>query len=340
MKFKTSSLTGDEYELESTVNPIEDIKTIGKENRLIIYFFLDKFKFLKNGKTYFDAGDYSLKYEFGNVSNKIAFFYKFSYRLFALHYLIYQHFLPFKAIALLSKTKGMRYNLLKNGEFDKTFFLHHPKKWEDLKNDFPILEKLIKHNSKFESALIWHAFSGLAVTHSETFANLFKCIETLTREKYEEKISYPKVEAFLINLGCKKKTAQKLIDIRHKIAHGLSVEIEFNEKMIELKNYLYPLLENYFQKRIREMNIIGLKNEQFIADYVILENSQTKEEIMLEHDEWVKQRQDSYDRITDFMMSSRSRVENLAKQTGFSDDKVKYILHCYDCHHSLLHKNR
>ena len=142
-KYKRTNILGEKYELEITPNPIADDEKIDNDKKLIIHYFLDNFSYLKNKKQNFIFRNYILTYVFENIDKKEEFSYHFSYRIFALHYIIIQQFLPFKVNVLINKHRQMKLNLLKGMYYDKFFLIYDPKKWIDLKNDFPILEKNI-----------------------------------------------------------------------------------------------------------------------------------------------------------------------------------------------------
>jgi len=333
MKYKRTNIIGEEYELEIIPNPIADDETIDDDRKLIIHYFLDNFNYLKNKKQNFVSGNYTLSYIFKNIDKKEEFSYYFSYRIFSLHYIIIQQFLPFKVNVLINRRRQMHLNLLKDRDYDKFFLTYDQKKWINLRNDLPILEKNIQSNSAFERVIIWFVFSSLSVTNTETFMNLFRSIETLTRERDNtDRTTKRLIKQTLIDIGCEDDKAQKLIDIRNKIAHGHSFEIEFNMEMIDMRIYLYPIIEKYIYRRIKNMNLIGLKSEQFVADYTIFKNSHTKKEILIDSDDLTKEKFEEYDKLCNFISYNKAQLIKLAKKMGFKSSKIKYLLYCYDYH--------
>lgn len=334
-KYIRSDLEGKKHRLNIIDNPkrniLEDRWKHIKKDDLEIYFFLDKFQYLKENKVSFETEFYNLKYCFKKPKNELEFFYHFAYRLFAIHFLLMDGLLPFYAKSI-TKSQQIGIRLINKREFDDFYILDNKEKWGYLLNDFKILDKHITFNTKFEKAIIWYSLANISETNIETFMNFYRCIETFSNEIVgEEDISNTKkIKKGLIELRFNNNLLNEVIKVRNQIAHGDEFKIEFSLKVAELRKNMGGLIRDYIIRRIKNDNLIGLKNRQFIPHFVILKDTKSKEIKIIDMDDYNKEKDRHFNRNADYLIYSKQRVKEIAKKNKMTKERLNYILYCYD----------
>lgn len=309
-------------------------------NKLIIYFFLDKFKYECEGKIEFETEEYTLSYEFPYRNRWREFFYHFVYRLFALHVMILGDALPFKAIGLV-KGSAISMNLIGNRYFDSFYLLYNKDLLSNLSNDFSLLDKKIIFNSEFEKAIIWHTLSCISTTNLETFMNRYRCLECLSKDLYPTsnfRHNTSKIKNCLKDLQADAKLTKNIIKNRNNIAHGDEFKLEVSITFWEASKELDILLSEYIVKRIKKLYIIGLKSKQFIPKYIVFQTPAKKKFLIVEEDDIDSVDKNKFNRLTDFLLFSERKLKEFIKDLAWTSKERKYLLYYYNYERSRYRK--
>lgn len=331
-KYQEINVFGEILDLEIIDNPISELSKNSDERNLKIYFYFDNFKYTGEGITIFQTKNYILTNEFNDIEDKYEYSYCYFYRLFSLHYIILDELLPFKASIVLSDGRTMTINPLYKYDFNKFYLLHHNQKWKNIKSDFALLNKNITEGSYFEKTIIWFTLAKLSYTNNEEFMNLFNSVENLTRDKFGNYSETNKIKDVLVDLGFTNEESKYIIKVRNKILHGHSFSLEFSFEMNAIKLKLAENLKKVIIKKIKLLNIIGLKTKELISDYYVLKNDKTKEIILVEYSDLSKYDSDDINSISEFATYARTDINKLLKESNYNDGEIKYILYCYDYH--------
>ena len=121
-----------------------------------------------------------------------------------------------------------------------------------------------------------------------------------------------------------------IIKIRNKISHGVSFKIEFSSSVIETRRKMSQLIHQYIIRKIKEMCLIGLKNNQFIPCHIILKDTKSGEVMIQEMDEYNHQRDKHYDRHSTCRIYSKEKIMEIAEKKGINKRELDYILYYSD----------
>lgn len=318
---KRGTLVGDFYESNVEKHPLyERLKDDWsnetdalKDNKLKIYFIMDRYVYTKNNEKEieFDSGfyTYTKTYELPSSKDVDQFFYRHSMRLMSLHTLILGDLLPFVAIGLW-KHHMISYPLM--GAPPDEFRLSDIRdRWKYLTNDFEIIEKNIKYKSPLQTALIWHTLAKLSKTHLETFMNMYRGIEVLSAEFHQNtenklhrfvedelnmfdqkmirnKFKIPatqKVKSYLKSQCIESGKVNKISEFRNKIAHGEEYALEWNESLIYTIEEMEEIILITINRKIQKMGIKDFKNPSFLTNYTLLIYKSKREIVLINGDE-------------------------------------------------------
>jgi len=303
---KRSTFFGDIY--ESTIEKHSyleeiDIDNTLQDNELKLFFILGRHIYKKNGEKIFDSDFYTKTYNFHleNKINPMQFFNQQAMRLMSLHTIIIGELLPFFAIGLWKRS--LRKKPMMNLPYDEFWIYDNKDKWDCLINDLDILEKNINFDSAFQNALIWYTMAKLSNTNLETFMNLYRFIEILSTEFHQiidEKLnsfiktelkmfdqkkmkrifkipSEQKIKSYLKSQCIQDEKIIKILDFRHKIAHGEDYSLEYNENLILVIEEMFEIIILQINRKIKKMKINDLVTPSFLINYtLVIEFSERK----------------------------------------------------------------
>lgn len=320
------------------------------ENETKNFIFMDRFKFSKDDSKdlIFDTGFYTIECDKKTTSKRHDRFYHCAYRVFSLHHLLIGRLQLYGV--LLTEKHSLQMSLLRGRSFDCFDLLNKKHLWGTLKDDFSVLDRAIRFNSTLEKAIIWYVLGDISVTHLERFMNYYRSLETLANEymkeidaklenfvksnlsMFDEKTKKgirirpaDKVEVYLKNLNSENSLIAKILEFRHKIAHGEEFKYEFNSNLIKTALSMEDIISKILTRRIKEMHLIGLKNPNFLPAYTLFENTKTKEKIIIDMMEYTK-KDDGYNRLTDILCYSESEIKEIAKEMGLCKEILDHIL--------------
>ena len=285
-----------------------------KGNKMKIFFILDRFIYTnEKNEIEFDTEFYERTYDLtypNDLDNPYEFFLQYSMRLMSIHTFRMGEVLPFTVIGIW-ENNFVKYPF--KSDFRNDFLLIDLRaNWECLMNDVQILEHKIKRDSFLEKSLIWHIFGKLSQTKLERFLNFYRVFETLSTELYrkeEDEMNYfinnklnmfnkkniqrtfripegEKVKSFLKSQCVEIQTIDKIINFRHKIAHGEDYALEFNRNLSDTNEEMDDVISIIINRRIKTWGIKNLKNQSLIRGYNILICKYERKIILIDSDDY------------------------------------------------------
>lgn len=322
------NLFGGHYESNIDRHPIHDniakfriLKDANiKDNDMKIFFTMDRFFFTdENDEIQFDTEFYEKTYDFTVRNNSYEFFRRYSMRIMSFHTFLMGEILPFNVTGIWKDTI-IRYPF--KSDFQNDFLLLDLRdNWECLVNDIEILDSKIKPESNLQKSLIWYTFGKLSQTKLERFMNFYRVFETLSNGFYNEKdeklkafirsdlsmfvtdkinIRIPageKVRSFLRSQCIETQIISKIIDFRHKIAHGEDYALEFNTELDNTTKEMDDIISIIINRKIKSWGIKKFKNRSLVIDYMILMCMSKRKIILIDsnkYDCYVKENEDEW----------------------------------------------
>lgn len=293
-----------EFEITNDVNI--------KENEMKIYFTLDRFFYRnENNEIVFDTGFYERTYDLTFLNDPLGFFRQYSMRLMSLHTFLIGEILPFtvKGIWKDFKISDTFATNLQNKEF---LLFDLRENWEYLMNDIKILESKIKQKSFLQKSLIWYTFGKLSQTNLDKFMNFYRFFESSANEFYQNKdkelnffinnelnmfdknkikrrFRLPdeeKVRSFLKSQCIEIQLIDKIINFRHKIAHGEDYALEFNKNLFDTNEEMENIISIIINRKIKSWNIKNFKNKSFIKKYDVLICESKRKIVLIDSDDF------------------------------------------------------
>lgn len=321
---KICTLSG-HVECEVIKNPIREKLDILREtldlkdDDLKFYFILDKYIYYNvdkntgNKEKIFDTGFYTIKCDLkfnpnSENRNDREIVKKNMIKLFSLHSLVLDNFLPFMGIGITNNS-WCKLPAVLHFKSDNDFILYYSKdRWENLQNDFDLLNKNIFKNKYFEKILIWYTFGKLSIMNIDKFMHYYRCFEELARFHHKNATANIKsavdkefpglkttkrdriarvpssnlVELYLNAHHIDSGIISQISDYRNKkIAHGNDYEIEYNYSLKRVLDKMEDIIYGIICKQIKELDIKGLKSSNFLRNYEILINESEKKIVLV-----------------------------------------------------------